>query len=96
MRDSNSPAHISFVNLWAFFLCSLEHTAGLNPKGFRTLRQKWKDLRNPSRGVVDGDLVFKFSSLSVPLKAELARKIGTSAEEIMEDLAELDRSAAHF
>ena len=75
---------------------NLAHTAGLNPKGFRTLRQKWKDLRNPSRGVVDGDLVFKFSSLSVPLKAELARKIGTSAEEIMEDLAELDRSAAHF
>ena len=75
---------------------NLPHTAGLNPKGFRTLRQKSKDLRNPSRGVVDGDLVFKYTNLSVPLKAELARKIGTSAEEIMEDLAELDRSAAHF
>ena len=75
---------------------NLPHTAGLNPKGFRTLRQKWKDLRNPSRGVVDGDLVFKYSNLSVPLKAELARKIGTTTEEIMEDLAELDRSAAHF
>ena len=75
---------------------NLPHTAGLNPKGFRTLRQKWKDLRNPSRGVVDGDLVFQFSSLSVNTKSELARKIGTSTEEIMEDLAELDRSAAHF
>ena len=75
---------------------NLPHTAGLNPKGFRTLRQKWKDLRNPSRGVVDGDLVFKYSNLSVTLKAELARKIGTTTEEIMEDLAELDRSAAHF
>ena len=46
--------------------------------------------------MVDGDLVFKFSNLSVGLKAELARKIGTTTDEIMEDLAELDRSAAHF
>ena len=75
---------------------NLNHAAGLNPKGFRTLRQKWKDLRNPSRGVVDGDLVFRFSNLSNSLKAELARKIGTSPDEIMEDLAELDRNAAHF
>merc|ERR1711892_1571623 len=30
------------------------------------------------------------------LKAEFARKIGTSADEIMDDLAELDRNAAHF
>ena len=75
---------------------NLPHTAGLNPKGFRTLRQKWKDLRNPSRGIVDGDLVFRFSNLSNSLKAELARKIGTSPDEIMEDLAELDRNAAHF
>ena len=75
---------------------NLNHAAGLNPKGFRTLRQKWKDLRNPSRGVVDGDLVFRFTNLSNSLKAELARKIGTSPDEIMEDLAELDRNAAHF
>ena len=75
---------------------NLNHAAGLNPKGFRTLRQKWKDLRNPSRGVVDGDLVFRFTNLSNSLKAELARKIGTTPDEIMEDLAEIDRNAAHF
>jgi len=75
---------------------NLPHTAGLNPKGFRTLRQNKKDLRNPSRGIVDGDLVFKFTDLSAALKAEFSRKIGTSADEIMDDLAELDRNAAHF
>ena len=75
---------------------NLPHAAGLNPKGFRTIRQKRKDLRNPSRGVVDGDLVFKFTNLSNTLKTELARKIGTTPDEIMEDLAELDRNAAHF
>ena len=75
---------------------NLPHTAGLNPKGFRTIRQNRKDLRSPSRGIVDGDLVFKFTDLTAALKAEFARKIGTSADEIMDDLAELDRNAAHF
>eukprot|EP00092_Neocalanus_flemingeri_P020040 GFUD01021700.1.p1 GENE.GFUD01021700.1~~GFUD01021700.1.p1 ORF type:complete len:1406 (+),score=514.90 GFUD01021700.1:53-4270(+) len=75
---------------------NLPHTAGLNPKGFRTIRQNRKDMRNPSRGIVDGDLVFKFTDLTAALKAEFARKIGTSADEIMDDLAELDRNAAHF
>jgi len=75
---------------------NLPHTAGLNPKGFRTIRQNRKDLRSPSRGIVDGDLVFKFTDLTAALKAEFARKIGTSSDEIMDDLAELDRNAAHF
>merc|ERR1712228_644625 len=71
---------------------NLPHIAGLNPKGFRTIRQNRKDLRNPNRGIVDGDLVFKFTDLTTALKAEFARKIGTSADEIMDDLAELDRN----
>jgi hypothetical protein len=45
---------------------------------------------------VDGDLVFKYSDLPAPEKVELARKIGTTPTEIMDDLAELDRNAAHF
>lgn len=74
----------------------LPHTAGLNPKVFRTLRNSRKDLRNPARGIVDGDLVFRFPDLSAPEKAELARKIGTTSSDIMDDLSELDRNAAHF
>jgi len=75
---------------------NLQHTAGLNPRGYRTIRSSIRDLRNPSRGIVDGDLVFKFSDLPAPEKAEFARKIGTTAAEIMDDLAELDRNAAHY
>ena len=75
---------------------SLEHTAGLNPRGYRTIRSLSRDLRNPARGIIDGDLVFAFSDLPAVDKAEFARKIGTNAAEIMDDLAELDRNAAHF
>lgn len=64
--------------------------------GFRTLRTNRRDLRNPCRGIVDGDLVFMFSDLPASEKAEFARKIGTTAAEIMDDLAELDRNAAHY
>ena len=47
---------------------NLAHTAGLNPKGFRQIRQGKKDLRNASRGIVDGDLVFKYPDLPAPEK----------------------------
>jgi len=75
---------------------NLSHTAGLNPKVFRTLRQSKRDLRNPCRGVVDGDLVFRYTDLPASDKVELARKIGTTTADIMDDLSELDRNAAHF
>ena len=53
-------------------------------------------MRNPCRGIVDGDLVFQFNNLPGPDKVELARKIGTTAAEVLDDLSELDRNAAHF
>jgi len=75
---------------------NLPHTAGLNPRGFRTIRTARKELKNPCRGIVDGDLVFIYTDLSATDKAEFARKIGTTAAEILDDLAELDRAAAHY
>lgn len=75
---------------------SIPHAAGLNPKAFRTLRQRRKELLNPSRGIIDGELVFQYTDLSIAQKAEVARKIGTKFSDILDDLAELDRMAAHF
>ena len=40
---------------------SIPHIAGLNPKNFRTLKQRRKELVNPSRAIIDGELVFKFT-----------------------------------
>lgn len=75
---------------------SIPHAAGLNPKGFRTLKQRRRELMNPSRGIIDGELVFKFTDLPFNQRAEIANKIGTKPVDIMDDLAELDRMAAHF
>ena len=49
-----------------------------------------------SRGIIDGELVFSYSDLPYLQKNEIARKIGTRLVDIMDDLAELDRMAAHF
>lgn len=77
-------------------LTSIPHVAGLNPKSFRMLKQRRKELLNPSRSIIDGELVFKFSDLPYSQRAEIAKKIGIKPNDIMDDLAELDRMAAHF
>ncbi len=41
-------------------------------------------------------LSFRFSDLSLIEKWEMCRKIGTKPADFMDDLAELDRMAAHF
>lgn len=69
---------------------------GLNPKSFRTLKQRRRNLTNPARSIIDGELVFKFIDLPVTQKAEIAKRIGTKFTDLMDDLAVLDRMASHF
>lgn len=75
---------------------SLQHTAGLNPKAFRMVRLSRPELMNPSKNILDGDLLFKFPTLSMNEKSDLAKKIGTSPQQILEDLQEIDRVTAYF
>ena len=75
---------------------AIPHTAGLNPKSYRTLRQRRGELINPSRGIIDGELVYKFTDLSIVQKADIAKRIGAKFQDLMDDLSELDRMAVHF
>ena len=74
----------------------VQHTAGLNPKAYRTLRQESRMLCNVHRNILDGDLLWKFLNLSNMERNELAKRIGTSSEQIVDDLMEIDRTTAHF
>lgn len=67
-----------------------EHLCGLNPKVFRTVKYSKRCLLNPSRSVVDGELVWSFLSLPYNEKVDVAKKIGTKVEEILADLIEID------
>ena len=72
------------------------HTAGLNPKAFRMIKISRPELMNPSKNILDGDLLIKFTSLSMEKKSDLAKKIGTTPHQIIDDLQEIDRITAYF
>lgn len=72
------------------------HTAGLNPKSYRTYRS-WRKLQaNPSRSIIDGDLVWNFTQLPLNEKLEVAKKIGSKIDELVEDLNDIQKLTAHF
>jgi len=70
--------------------------AGLNPKAFRLFKTSSRVLVNPCKNVLDGDLLSKFTNLSIKQKNELARKIGTTTLQIRKDLFEIDCITGHF
>ncbi|XP_035792501.1 cleavage and polyadenylation specificity factor subunit 1-like [Anopheles albimanus] len=72
------------------------HTCGLNPKAYRTIKQSRALPINPSRCVVDGDLVWSFLELPANEKQEVAKKIGTRIEEICADLMEIEHVTHAF
>ncbi|MCJ8745996.1 hypothetical protein PDJAM_G00136680 [Pangasius djambal] len=74
----------------------LPHHAGLNPKAFRMLHTDRRTLQNAVRNILDGELLNKYLYLSTMERSELAKKIGTTADIILEDLLEMDRVTGHF
>uniref|UniRef100_H2YEY3 Cleavage/polyadenylation specificity factor A subunit C-terminal domain-containing protein n=1 Tax=Ciona savignyi TaxID=51511 RepID=H2YEY3_CIOSA len=79
-------------------ITSLQHIGGLNPKAFRTFRSHVRSQRyslsNPMKNMLDGDLVWKFNSLSHLERHELCKKIGTSPEQILNDLMDIHRATS--
>ncbi|KAI4469661.1 dna repair/rna processing cpsf family [Holotrichia oblita] len=72
------------------------HTAGLNPKAFRTYKTWRKQSGGPCRSVIDGELVWKFLQLPINEKVEVSKKIGTKIEELISDLSCIDKLTSHF
>uniref|UniRef100_A0A8C3UGI6 Cleavage and polyadenylation specificity factor subunit 1 n=1 Tax=Catharus ustulatus TaxID=91951 RepID=A0A8C3UGI6_CATUS len=75
---------------------ALPHLAGLNPRAFRLLQSERRLLQNAVRNVLDGELLGRFLYLSAMERGELAKKIGTTPDIILDDLLEIDRVTAHF
>ncbi|XP_071959341.1 cleavage and polyadenylation specificity factor subunit 1-like [Antedon mediterranea] len=75
---------------------SYPHVAGLNPKAYRHIKYNEKMLINPSKNIVDGDLLWHFNYLSVVERNELARRIGTTVDQILDDIMDVERQTTHF
>ncbi|KAI0313592.1 CPSF A subunit region-domain-containing protein [Amylostereum chailletii] len=67
---------------------NVQHTAGLNPRAFRTVRNDTVG-KSLTRGVLDGMLLDAFGDLSVAKQAELTRQIGTERAVVVRDLVAL-------
>lgn len=74
----------------------IPHTAGLNPKDFRTYRSSRKMLGNFARGILDGELIWMFVMLTNTERLEIAKKIGVKTEDILEDLYDMHMLTVHF
>ncbi|XP_063777126.1 cleavage and polyadenylation specificity factor subunit 1 isoform X2 [Pseudophryne corroboree] len=74
----------------------LPHHAGLNPRAFRMLHNSRRTLQNAVRNVLDGELLNRYLYLSTMERSELAKKIGTTTDIILEDLLEIERVTSHF
>ncbi|XP_052231440.1 cleavage and polyadenylation specificity factor subunit 1-like isoform X1 [Dreissena polymorpha] len=74
----------------------IPHNAGLNPKAYRAVQTDSSDLVNAHKNILDGELLWKFLHLSILEKNETAKRIGTSVDQLVEDLMETDRLTAHF
>ncbi|KAH0617350.1 hypothetical protein JD844_015408 [Phrynosoma platyrhinos] len=74
----------------------LPHHAGLNPRAFRMLHMDRRILQNAVRNILDGELLNRYLYLSTMERSELAKKIGTTPDIILEDLLEIDRSMCYL
>lgn len=71
---------------------NLRHKCALNPRAYRLLRSPLytKHLSNQKK-VVDGKLVFQYPMLDLYTQRRLARKIGTSPAQIIDNLLQITR-----
>lgn len=72
------------INLWENF------------RFYRIYKSGKRLLGNPCKGIVDGELVWMYLSLTIMEKQDVAKKIGSKVEDIIEDLAIIERLTSHF
>lgn len=63
---------------------------------YRTYKSATRLLSNAAKGIVDGELVWSFLNLPATERWEIAKKIGTKVDEIVDDLLDIERLAGHF
>ncbi|KAJ3323017.1 Cleavage and polyadenylation specificity factor subunit 1 [Boothiomyces sp. JEL0866] len=88
--------------LYSRMVTHLEHYAGLNPRGYRQLKLPIRSIySNPiltgppgPRGILDGDMLYRYLNLSVTNQREMAKAVGSRDDRVIDDLLELMREFA--
>ncbi|XP_047129274.1 cleavage and polyadenylation specificity factor subunit 1 isoform X1 [Hydra vulgaris] len=74
----------------------LPHKAGLNPRAFRALDVPLRTLTNPHRNILDGQLLDKYAQLSFQERFDIAKKMGTTSGQILDDMMDIERASNHL
>ena len=90
--------------LYSRMVTNLQHLAGLNPRGSKQVSLRVRPLgvsgamMGPPgpKGILDGDLLFEYASLSGPQQRELAKAIGSNEDRLMDDLLEVIAGTDYF
>ncbi|KAI9205850.1 CPSF A subunit region-domain-containing protein [Polychytrium aggregatum] len=91
--------------LYSRMVQNIQHAAALNPRGFRQLQLRSQYLGATSsintglpgpKFILDGDLIYRYSSFSKSTQRELAKGIGSEVERIMDDLLEVTGGTDFF
>lgn len=82
--------------LQARMISAIPHFAGLNPKSFRIIKTSSKLVRNRRPNILDGELLWKYLSLKLSDQRRLAQQIGTTPEQIYDNLFEILHSLTIF
>lgn len=82
--------------LQSIMVSTVPHVAGLNPRAYRIVKQANGGLLNPQKNILDGDLLCMYLNLSATEKHDVAKRIGTSREQLFDDLLEIERCITHF
>jgi cleavage and polyadenylation specificity factor subunit 1 len=59
------------------------HYAGLNPKSYRKWISKRRELSNPQKNILDGDLLYDYFNLSFNERNEISKKLKTSTDQVI-------------
>ncbi|CAF1195327.1 unnamed protein product [Adineta ricciae] len=69
---------------------------GLNPRSFRSCKSRRKQLDNPQKNTLDGDLLWRYFDLSFIERNELLSRLGMQPDQFHEDLTDIARAATLF
>jgi len=77
-------------SLHAQLTFQLAHYGGMNPRSFRAYKSSDPRKQGQARNIVDLKLLHQFLSLDLLQQKSLAKNIGTTADNIVTNLLELD------
>ncbi|KAG2388687.1 hypothetical protein C9374_000126 [Naegleria lovaniensis] len=92
----NELTHRRLYALQLKMYTQLEHSAGLHPKAFRLYKPLERTEYNYKKNIIDGQLIWMYAHLNTISQRDLARQIGTNAENILRNIQELNQGTYFF